>query len=72
MHHTTQILLELCIVFIAAQVGAEIAQRLRMPAVVGEIAAGCVVGPSVLGWVTVNEPLVVLAVNIRIQFEFGP
>ena len=40
MHHTTEILLELFIVFIAAQVGAEIAQRLRMPAVVGEIAAG--------------------------------
>lgn len=33
-----------------------------MPAVVGEIAAGCLVGPSALGWVRVNEPLQVLAV----------
>ena len=41
--------------------GAEIAQRLKLPAVVGEIAAGCLVGPSVLGWVKINEPLVVLA-----------
>ena len=51
----------LFIVFVAAQVGAEIAQRLTLPAVVGEIAAGCVVGPAVLGWVTINEPLEVLA-----------
>jgi Kef-type K+ transport system membrane component KefB len=51
----------LFVVFIAAQVGAEIAQRLRLPAVVGEIAAGCAVGPAALGWVTINEPLQVLA-----------
>lgn len=49
------------IVFVAAQVGAEIAQRLTLPAVVGEIAAGVIVGPAVLGWVHVNEPLEVLA-----------
>ena len=61
MDHATQVLLGLFVVFVAAQVGAEIAQRLKMPAVVGEIAAGCVVGPSVLGWVRVNEPLEVLA-----------
>ncbi len=61
MDHTTQILLTLFIVFVAAQIGAEIAQRLKMPAVVGEIAAGCIIGPSVLGWVRINEPLQVLA-----------
>jgi Kef-type K+ transport system membrane component KefB len=61
LDHATEILLGLFIVFVAAQVGAEIAQRLTMPAVVGEIAAGCLVGPSVLGWVQVNEPLEVLA-----------
>src|SRR4028118_311803 len=61
LDHATQVLLGLFVVFVAAQVGGEIAQRLKMPAVVGEIAAGCVVGPSVLGWVRVNEPLEVLA-----------
>ena len=68
MSHATEVLLGLFIVFVAAQIGAEIAQRLKLPAVVGEIAAGCVVGSSVLGWVvvtrngkTVNEPLEVLA-----------
>ena len=40
---------------------AEQAQRLKMPAVVGEIAAGCIVGPSMLGWIEVNEPLAALA-----------
>ena len=61
MDHATAILLELFVVFVAAQVGAEVAQRLHLPAVVGEIAAGCVVGSSVLGWVKVNEPLELLA-----------
>lgn len=66
MHHASDILLTLFIVFIAAQIGSEIAQRLKLPGVVGEIAAGCVVGPSVLGWITPEQvatgtPLDVLA-----------
>lgn len=61
MDHTTQVLFGLFVVFVAAQLGAELAQRLKFPAVVGEIAAGCLVGPSVLGWVRVSEPLEVLA-----------
>ena len=61
MAHTTQILFGLFIVFLAAQVGAEVAQRLKMPSVVGEIIAGAIIGPSVLGWIEINEPLEVLA-----------
>jgi Kef-type K+ transport system membrane component KefB len=61
MDHASTILLSLFIVFVAAQAGAEIAQRLRLPGVVGEIVAGCVVGPSVLGWIAPSEPLDVLA-----------
>jgi len=61
MAHTTEILFGLFIVFLAAQVGAEVAQRLKMPSVVGEIVAGAIIGPSVLGWVQINEPLQVLA-----------
>jgi len=61
MHHASDILLSLFIIFVAAQIGAELATRLKLPGVVGEIAAGCVVGPSVLGWITTNEPLEVLA-----------
>ena len=61
MSHATEVLFGLFVVFVAAQLGAELAQRLKLPAVVGEIAAGCVIGPSVLGWVQVHEPLEVLA-----------
>ncbi len=57
MHHASDILLTLFIIFIAAQIGAEVAQRLKLPGVVGEIAAGCVVGPSLLGWLTVEQIL---------------
>jgi Kef-type K+ transport system membrane component KefB len=55
MHHAADILLTLFVIFIAAQIGAEIAQRLKLPGVVGEIAAGCVVGPSLLGWLTPEQ-----------------
>ncbi len=61
MPHGSDILLSLFVVFVAAQVGAEIAQRMKLPGVVGEIAAGCVVGPSVLGWVQPSAALDVLA-----------
>jgi len=66
MHHGAEILLTLFAIFVAAQVGAEIAQRLKLPGVVGEIVAGCVIGPSALGWISVEQiqsgtPLDVLA-----------
>lgn len=50
-----QLLLMLFAMFVAAQLGAEVAQRLRMPVVVGEIAAGMLIGPSVMGWVPVEN-----------------
>lgn len=64
MHN--DILFTLFVVFVAAQVGGEIAQRLKLPGVVGEITAGCVIGPSLLGWISVDQivpgtPLDVLA-----------
>ena len=61
MEHTTAILLEVFVIFIAAQVGGELARLIRLPGVVGEIVAGCVVGPSVLGWIAPSEPLEVLS-----------
>jgi Kef-type K+ transport system membrane component KefB len=61
MSHEAQVLVALFVVFIAAQVGAEIAQRLKMPGVVGEIAAGCLIGPSVLNWIPDIARLEVIA-----------
>jgi Kef-type K+ transport system membrane component KefB len=53
MHN--DILFSLFVVFVAAQLGGEIAQRLKLPGVVGEIVAGCVIGPSVLGWISIEQ-----------------
>jgi len=66
MHHGADILLALFAIFVAAQIGAEIAQRLKLPGVVGEIVAGCAIGPSALGWIAPEQiaagmPLDVLA-----------
>lgn len=41
----------LVLIVVAARLGAEVAERLRIPAVLGEIIAGAVIGPSALGWV---------------------
>ncbi|HEV7490100.1 MAG TPA: cation:proton antiporter [Rhodanobacteraceae bacterium] len=66
MHETAAILFSLFVIFVAAQIGAEVAQRLKLPGVVGEIIAGCVIGPSALGWISADQiaggtPLDVLA-----------
>lgn len=61
MDHGSTVLLSLFVVFVAAQIGAELARLIRLPGVVGEIAAGCVIGPSLLNWVQASEPLDVLA-----------
>jgi Kef-type K+ transport system membrane component KefB len=49
------LLQQLFILFAAAKIGAEIFERLRQPAIVGEILAGVLVGPHVLGWVHPDE-----------------
>jgi Kef-type K+ transport system membrane component KefB len=56
----TGVLLDILVVLIAAKVAAEIAERINVPAVVGEIIAGVIVGPSVLALVESNETLSVL------------
>lgn len=66
MHDASGILLTLFVVFVAAQAGNELAQRLKLPGVVGEIVAGAIVGPSLLGWIATAQiaagtPLDVLA-----------
>jgi Kef-type K+ transport system membrane component KefB len=59
--HGTQVLLPLFIMLAAAKLFAELFERLRQPAVVGEILAGIVIGPSVLGWVSPSAITTVLA-----------
>jgi len=54
-------LVDILIIILAAKLGGELAERLRVPSVIGEIVAGLVVGPSLLGIVEPNELLTVLA-----------
>jgi Kef-type K+ transport system membrane component KefB len=56
-----QILLALFIVLLAAKLAAELCERLRQPAVVGEIIAGIIIGPAVLNLVQPTEVLEALA-----------
>ncbi len=51
------ILTDILVVLVAAKVAAEVAERIGVPAVVGEIVAGVVIGPSVLGLVGGDEVL---------------
>src|SRR5258706_16396696 len=49
--------LSLLIIFVSAKLMAELAERVGQPGIVGEIFAGGLVGPSVLGWLAPNELL---------------
>ncbi len=53
--HGSELLLTLFLIVAAAKLMAELFERMRQPAVVGEILAGVLIGPSLLGWVSPNE-----------------
>ncbi len=61
---THDFFLYLLIILLTARVFAELAMRLQAPAVIGELLAGVVLGPSLFGWV---EPLEA----IRLMAEIG-
>ena len=54
-------LTDLFVVLLAAKVGEELFRRIGQPAIVGEILAGVIIGPSVLGLVEPDETLEVFA-----------
>lgn len=58
------VLLDLFIMLGCAKLLAEVFERLKQPAVVGEILAGIIIGPSLLGWVIPSDIINILA-------EFG-
>ncbi|MBI4470648.1 MAG: cation:proton antiporter [Acidobacteria bacterium] len=60
-HGGEGVLLGLLIIFASAKLMAELFERLRQPAVIGEIFAGILIGPSVLKWVEPTEITNVLA-----------
>ena len=56
-----EIPLAMLVVFGFAKLLAEICERLNQPGIVGEIIAGILIGPSVLGWIRPNEVLTALS-----------
>lgn len=49
---TDEILLLIFVAFLAAKLGGEIMERLRLPAVTGELIAGVVLGPTIFNFIT--------------------
>src|SRR6516165_1526629 len=56
-----QIPLSMLVVFASAKLLSEIFERLGQPGIVGEILAGVLIGPHVLGWMAPNEILTILS-----------
>ncbi|MCA1727037.1 MAG: cation:proton antiporter [Actinobacteria bacterium] len=55
------LILELFLIYAAAKLVGGIFERLRQPAVVGELLAGVLLGPHLLGWIHVGEGQAALA-----------
>ncbi len=65
--------INIVIILLTARVFAEIASRINFPPVVGELLAGVVLGPSLLGWITPDDTLRMLAEIgiIMLLFQVG-
>ncbi len=51
----------LLLILVGARIFAEVFQRIGLPPVLGELAAGLFLGPTLLGWVTLNDTIKLLA-----------
>lgn len=67
------LLIDIAIILLAARFFAEMAIHLRSPPIIGEIVAGIIIGPSLLGWVAPNDAITLLAEIgiILLLFEVG-
>lgn len=67
------ILFNLLLILVAARVCAEIANYCKAPAVIGELIAGVIIGPSLFGWVEMNHVIHLLGEIgvILLLFEVG-
>ena len=69
----SQFFLQLALILVAARIAAELAAKLGAPSVIGELLAGVVLGPSLLGWLEPTELIRLLAEIgiILLLFEAG-
>lgn len=70
---THTFLLQLLIILLSARLLGETVAMFSIPAVIGEVAAGILIGPSLLGWVEPNQLILILAEIgiILLLFEVG-
>ncbi len=61
MEHMAEVLRQLFLLLLAAKIGDEVFKRLGQPPVIGEILAGVIVGPAVLGWYEINAETMLFA-----------
>lgn len=70
---THTFLLQLVVILLAARLMGEVALYIKIPSVIGELCAGILIGPSVLGLIEINTPIHLLAQIgiILLLFEVG-
>ena len=73
MNELHNLLFDLMLILLAARIFAEIAVRLNIPPVIGEITAGIVLGPSLFGFLEANQMIRLLGEIgiILLLFEVG-
>ena len=70
---TSTVILQVAVILISARIMGELAAYLRIPAVIGEIVAGIILGPTLLGFVEPQGLIWILAEIgiILLLFEIG-
>lgn len=76
MQEATEIqvlLIQIAAILLSARICGEVALRLKIPPIIGELCAGIILGPSLFGWIAPNEVLNFLAEIgiILLLFEVG-
>lgn len=69
----TEFFIQLVLILVFARVLGELAVRVSVPSVIGELFAGVLLGPSILGWVNPSETIHLLAQIgvVLLLFEVG-
>ena len=73
MDHLTEVLFQFFVLLAATKIGDELFKRLGQPPLVGEILAGVIVGPALLGWyaITPETELFAQIGAVLLLFEVG-